>query len=213
MVENIIEKMSCYVVDNLLYKNEKVSEENREVMLFGVTRIIEDLPKYVIILFIGIIFDILKYIALVFAVNLAYKTFVGGVHAKDNISCLFTSIIIYILPVVVSLNLNLSTFYLYVLTGIVFVVSLYIIIHIAPADTEEVPILKKKRRNKLKFFAAISLIILLSITFIAVKNNLIKEIILFSLLEINILATNTAYKLYKCKHSYETEEYASYYNT
>ena len=213
MVENIIEKISFYVVDNLLYKNEEVSEENREVMVFGVTRIVEDTPKYLVILIIGIVFNILKYIAIVFAVNILYKTFIGGAHARNNISCFFSSVAIFLLPVVLSLNIAFNQTWMYVFGGINLLLGLYIIIKIAPADTEEVPILKKYRRKRLKIFASISLAAILAFTFLILKNTVIQEIILFSLLEINLLATNTAYKIYRCKHSYESDEYKEYFNT
>ncbi len=213
MVENIIEKISFYVVDNLLYKDEEVSEENREIMLFGVTRIIEDLPKYLTIIILGIVFNILNYLGIVLAVNVLYKTFVGGAHARNNIICFFSSIMVFILPVIISLNCEFNNLLLYLTAIVDLTTGLYVVIKIAPADTEEVPILKKYRRNKMKVLATISLSIMLIVTLMIIKVANVQEIILLSILEINLLATNTAYKIYKCKHSYESDEFKDYYNT
>ena len=47
----MVDKISNYILDNILYKNEKIEGDKREVMLFGVTRIVEDIPKYLIIFF------------------------------------------------------------------------------------------------------------------------------------------------------------------
>lgn len=213
MVENIIDKISFYVVDNILCKDEELSEEKREVMLFGVTRIVEDVPKYLAIFIIGVMFNVLKYIGIVLLVNLLYKTFIGGAHARNNITCFFSSIAIFILPVGISILVDSNPIVRYVLAFISFITGIYIIIKIAPADTEEVPILKKYRRNRMKVMAFISLSLILIITLIYIKSVNAQEIVLLSLLEINLFATNTAYKLYGCKHSYESEEFKKYYNS
>ena len=45
----MVDKISNYILDNLLYKDEKVEGDEREIMLFGVTRIVEDIPKYTLL--------------------------------------------------------------------------------------------------------------------------------------------------------------------
>ena len=50
----MVEKMSEYIIDNFLYKGENISGDEREVMSFGITRILEDIPKYTAIFFISL---------------------------------------------------------------------------------------------------------------------------------------------------------------
>ena len=88
----MVDKISNYILDNILYRNEKIEGDQREVMLFGVTRIVEDIPKYIIIFLIALSLDILTQLLVVLAITIAYKTFVGGAHARTNLVCLISSI-------------------------------------------------------------------------------------------------------------------------
>ena len=58
----MVDKISNYILDNVLYKNEKIEGDSREIMLFGITRIVEDVPKYIVILAIGLIYNIIDLI-------------------------------------------------------------------------------------------------------------------------------------------------------
>lgn len=209
----MIDKMSNYILDNVLYKNEKIEGDQREIMLFGVTRILEDIPKYAIIFLIGYFFHILQYMGIVLAVTALYKTFVGGVHARTNLICLFSSIAYFILPIILANYIPMGQTMLYILSAITYLFSLYVIIKIAPADTEEVPILKKARRKKLKIIAFISVTIVILFSLLELQNSYIQKIILFSLLEMNIMTTKPLYRLFSCKYSYESDEFKEYYNT
>lgn len=205
----MIEKMSNYILDNFLYKNEKVEGDEREIMLFGITRILEDIPKYIIIFLIGYFCNILQYIGIVLAITIMYKTLVGGAHARTNIICLFSSIAYFILPICIAKYININ---IYLFTSIIFVISLFIIWKIAPADTEEVPILKKARRNKLKLTALISISLILAFNLLKIQDSYIQNLILVTILIIDICTTKPIYRLYRCKYSYESEEFKEYYN-
>lgn len=207
----MLEKVSDFIVCDVLYKNEKISSEQKEVMTFGVTRILEDTPKYMIIFGICLYLNVLKELLLVLLVTATYKTFIGGAHARTNIICLLSSIVIFLTPIILPIYINLTNTVMYALYAIVCISSLYIIIKVAPGDTEEIPILKKKRRIKMKIKATI---IFTSWYFstMFINNMYNKQIILLTILLINLMATNTAYKLFNCKHSYESEEFKEYFN-
>lgn len=205
----MIEKMSNYILDNFLYKNEKVEGDEREVMLFGITRILEDIPKYTIIFLIGYFCNILQYIGIVLAITILYKSFVGGVHARTNIGCLISSIIYFIAPVYLAKYMNIN---IYLLSAIIFISSLFVIWKIAPADTEEIPILKKEKRRKLKLIGLVSLLVILAFNILEIQDRYIQNIILITILFIDVSTTKLMYKLFRCKYSYESEEYRDYYN-
>lgn len=209
----MIERMSNYILDNFLYRNEKVEGDEREVMLFGITRILEDIPKYTIIFLISYFCHILQYVGIVLAITLMYKVFVGGVHARTNIGCLISSIIYFIFPVYlakyININININ---IYLLSAITLISSLFVIWKIAPADTEEIPILKKAKRNKLKVISLVSILIILAFNLLEIQDLYIQNIILITIMFINICTTKPVYKFYKCKYSYESEEFKEYYN-
>lgn len=208
----MLEKVSDFIVCDVLFKNEKISSEQKEVMTFGVTRILEDTPKYIIIFGVCLYFNFIKELLIVLLVTATYKTFIGGAHARTNLICLVSSLVIFLAPIVLPIHINLTNVAMYILYALVAISSLYIIIKVAPGDTEEIPILKKNRRNKMKIKAAIIFTSWYFSTIFIINNVYNKQIILLTILLINLMATNTAYKLFKCKHSYESEEFAEYFN-
>lgn len=205
----MIEKMSNYILDNFLYRNEKVEGDEREVMLFGITRILEDIPKYTIIFLIAYFCHILQYVGIVLAITMMYKIFIGGVHARTNFGCLISSIVYFILPVYLAKYININ---IYLLSAIALISSLLVIWKIAPADTEEIPILKKSKRNKLKVIGLISVLIILAFNLLEIQDLYIQNIIVISIMFINICTTKPIYRLYRCKYSYESDEFKEYYN-
>lgn len=204
--------MSEYIIDNFLYKGENISGDQREIMNFGMTRILEDIPKYVAIFFISLFLNILPLVGIVLLVTIAYKTFVGGAHARTNISCFISSSVMFLAPVLISKYIEFNNVATYVIYFLTLLSSAYIILRIAPGDTEEIPILNKDKRLKLKIMASISFAILYIISIFIIKDKIISNIILLTMLFINLAATNVAYKLFKCKHSYESDEFKQYYN-
>jgi len=201
--------MSNYILDNFLYRNEKVIGDEREVMLFGITRILEDIPKYTIIFLLACVLNILQYVGIVLAVTIIYKGFIGGAHARTNLGCLISSIIYFILPVYLAKYININ---IYLLSAITLLSSLFVIWKIAPADTEEIPILKKDKRNKLKIIGLISVLFIIAFNLLEIENLYIQNIILVTIMFINLCTTKPVYKFYKCKYSYESEEFKEYYN-
>ena len=202
----MVDKLSNYILNNFLYKDEEISSEQREIMLFGLTRILEDIPKYTLIILISVLLGVIKEVALVFLITVFYKFCVGGAHARTNIGCFILSTIYFLSPVFVSKYLNLSNNLIYLLSILIFVFSLYVILKIAPADTEEIPILNKKRRKLMKILAIVNLIIL---------HSHIKQLtpVLMSILYVNIMTTKPIYRLLRCKYSYESEEFKEYFKT
>lgn len=49
------------------------------------------------------------------------------------------------------------------------------------------------------------------VTFIFIKNIEYRNIVIFIIGSIDIMTTKLAYKMLRCKYSYESEEYAQYF--
>lgn len=208
----MVEKISCYILDNILYKNEEITGDEREIQLFGITRIVEDTPKYLFIFLVGLLLGILDKLVVVLLISICYKAIVGGAHARTNVQCFIISSLFFFIPILFANYIVLDKTLFNSLVIINYVLSLFIIYKYAPGDTEEVPILKPKKRKMIKYigYASISILTLVMIFF---PNIVIAEIMFITILESNILLTNLAYKLLKCKHSYESEEFKQYFNS
>lgn len=211
VINNMVERISNYLVDQVICKGENVSEDEREIISFGVTRIVEDVPKYIIMIMIAIITNTLVEFGIVCLVTIVYKTFIGGAHARTNMSCLVSSNIIFFTPIILSKYIEWNKAVINSIYGIVFLISIFVIKYIAPADTEEVPILNKKRRKSMKMQGGISLISIYIIALVFIKDINIKEVIVFTIAMIDIYATKPMYRIYKCKYSYESEEFKEYF--
>ena len=91
MLDRISNMILCKIT------TQDTADQEKEVLLFGITRIIEDIPKTIGIIAIALILGIIKEIVIITLVCIAYKTFVGGVHAKTNWGCFIYSTIFYLL--------------------------------------------------------------------------------------------------------------------
>lgn len=209
----MIEKVSDFIVCDMLYKNETISSEQREVMTFGVRRILEDVPKYVAIICICAYLNLLLELFIVILVTVVYKTYIGGAHARTNLICFISSTVVFLAPILIPKYITFNKISMYILYILVLISSAYIIIKVAPGDTEEIPILKRKRRNKMKIKAAIIFTFLYFSAILFIENSYFTQIVLLTILFINLMATNLAYKFFGCKHSYESEEFAKYFNS
>lgn len=206
----VVDKISNYILDNLLYKDEKVEGDEREIMLFGVTRIVEDIPKYTLIILISCYLGVIKRVGIVFLITLLYKVFVGGAHARTNLGCLVVSTLYFLIPAFLPEYLNIGNKVIYILYSIVFIFSLYVIINIVPADTEEIPILNKNKRKLMKCLAFISLIGIYVLVLI-INNSVLYKITLTTVFLIDLVAIKPVYKMFRCKYSYESEEFKDYF--
>ncbi|MDD2376894.1 MAG: accessory gene regulator B family protein [Clostridia bacterium] len=207
----MIEKISQYIVNNILLKDENTNDNEKDIMFFGVTRILEDIPKFVGIFYICYLLNILNELGVVFVVTICYKIFIGGAHARTNMQCFIVSLIYFVLPIMAAkyINYSLNLFYIIYILTILF--SIYIIIKIAPADTEEIPIINKKKRKNLKHIGSISLVLINILTVLFIKDVTYMKIIVYTILLINIFATPLMYKLLGCKLGIESEEYGKFY--
>lgn len=209
----MVDKISNYLVENVICKDEIIGDEEKEILNFGVTRIVEDIPKYLIMLTIALLTNTTKELAIVFVLMMLYKSFIGGAHARTNLICLISSNLTFFTPIIISKLFNINEIVLNIMYVVVAIISIFVIYYIAPADTEEVPILNSDKRKSLKIKGFISLTIIYIFSIVFLKSSDIKEIILFTILLIDIFATKPIYRLFKCKYSYESEEFKEYYES
>ena len=194
-----MEKISEAIVTQFFNKVEKNDE--RDVLIFGVQRILEDITKLIVILTLSYFLNIIKEILIVFATMIIYKNFIGGAHAQSNIECLFYTTLFCMFPIYFTKYFLMNETRLIIFTMITILFSAFVIYKYAPADTENVPIVNKKMKRNLKIGACIVLTIILVAFGIIIKNTYLYQIVLICINLSNLNTTPLMYKLLKCKYS------------
>lgn len=204
----MIDKFCNWLTEKIKGKMPEIDEEKELVINFGVRVLFGEVPKILVLFILGFLLQIGWYSLLMYFLLAPYRTFTGGFHLKTHLGCMLTSIVLYIVPILVAKYIAISqSYFIYTITGIVGILSAIFIFKYVPADTENIPILSKKERKIKRIKSYISLAILLTIILV-VPNKIISYMLLYGIFLQNLTLTPIAYKLTKNKYSYEvyTEE-------
>lgn len=195
------------VCENLLKKIRKespeIDDERAEVIFYGLELIIGEIPKIILLFLIAIILKIGWLVIFAYATMLPYKTVAGGFHLKTNIGCLIGTFIVYFGNVLISKFIVFSPEIKYLLSIIILILSIIMIYLYAPADTINLPILRKKERKIKKILSYIFAIATLGAALI-VKDSILSNILIFNVLIETISISRLAYKITKNEYGYET---------
>lgn len=198
----MVDKICDYLTSKIKQKMPEISEERAEVINYGIHLIVGEVPKTFIFIAIAIILGVLKEFFLCVLVIFPYRAFSGGFHLKTHLGCIIGTSTFYCGIPYIS-----KTFELDIQTKIICIVLTWIFGMImcklyAPADTENVPILRKKDRRIKQILSYIVLSITLAIG-IFINNNVISNIIILGIFMQSLMITKVAYKVANCKYGYE----------
>ena len=198
MVETICNKLTSRIRKEM----PDINDERAEVINYGLQLIIGEIPKFFILLTLAYILGVLKESILLVIMMTPYRITSGGVHLHTHIGCIIATSVFYIGNAVLSKYLVLTRAVEYIITGIVWAFSMIMIKLYAPADTEEVPILRKKERMAKKILSCIVMTASL-IASLIIKNTVISNLLLFGILFQTITITRLIYKITGNKYGYE----------
>ena len=198
MVETICNKLTSRIRKEM----PDINDERAEVINYGLQLIIGEIPKLIIIITIAYILKVLDLSILVLILLLPYRTVSGGVHLQSHLGCIVATSVFYIGNAVLSKYIVLTKTVEYIITGIVWMFSMIMIKLYAPADTEEVPILRKKERTTKKILSYIVMTLSL-IASLIIKNTVISNLLLFGVLFQTVAITRLMYKITGNKYGYE----------
>lgn len=204
----MIDRFCDWITDKIKGKMPEIDEEKEMVINFGVRLIFGELPKILVLFILGFLLQIGWYALLIYLLLAPYRSFTGGFHLKTHWGCMITSIILYIIPILIAKYMPiLQNYIIYIMAGLIGILSVIFIAKYAPADTENIPILSKKERRVKKIKSYISLAILLTVI-IFIPDKIVSGMLLYGIFLQNLTLTPIAYKLTKNKYSYEvyTEE-------
>lgn len=198
MVETICEKLTL----RIRKKMPEVDDERAEVIEYGLQLVLGEIPKTFIIIGIAWILGVLNLTLLSIIVIMPYRAVVGGVHLKTHIGCVLATSIFYIGNSLLSKYIVLGQTAQYIVTATVWIFAAIMITLYAPADTEAVPILRKKERKIKRILSYIIMTIMLTMSLL-IKNTIISNIILFGTLLQTIAITRFLYTATGNKYGYE----------
>lgn len=199
----MIEKICNKLTSRIRKKMPEVDDERAEIINYGLQLVIGEIPKTFIIIAIAYLLGVLKLTVLALLFIMPYKTFSGGVHLKTHIGCIIATSILYVGTALLSKYIIFNPMYIkYIAIALIWSFSMIMIKLYAPADTENVPILRKKDRDLKRKLSYVTMTITLAIALI-VKNQVISNLLIFGTIMQTISITRFIYKITNNKYGYE----------
>lgn len=198
----MIDRICEYLTKQIRKQTPDMDDEKAEVIMYGLQLIIGEIPKFILLIATAIILKIGWLVIFAYLTMLPYKIVAGGFHLKTHLGCTIGTFITYFGNVLLSKSIAIEPQYTkYIIAGIAWVFSVIMISLYAPADTVNVPILRKNERKQKKIlsyiFATITLIIA-----IVIKDSTLSNILLFNVIIESFLISKLAYVLTKNEYGY-----------
>lgn len=198
----MIDKICDYLTDKIKNRQPDMDEEQAEVINYGIHLLVGEIPKTFIFLAIAILLGILKEFLITVLVIFPYRAFSGGFHLKTHLGCIIGTSLMYCGIPLASKYLLLNEVSKYVIYALVWTFGMMMCKLYAPADTENVPILRKKDRKMRQMISYIILSITLLIG-ILIKYPVISNIILLGMLVQSMMISRFAYKVTNNRYGHE----------
>lgn len=148
----MIDKICTKLTEKIRKQMPEIDDERAEIIMYGLQILIGELPKGVIILAIAYFLGIFKLTLLSVLIIAPYRCVSGGVHMKTHIGCIIYTLILYSGSALLGKYFILEGNVKIISAIIVWVFCMIMIKIYAPADTENFPILRKKKDFRNKFF-------------------------------------------------------------
>ena len=193
----------CEILTNKIRKEmPEIDDERAEIIMYGLQNIIGELPKGIIILLIAYFLGIFKLTLISLLIIAPYRCFSGGVHMKTHIGCIVYTLTLYSGSALLGKYISIDGITKYALAFSVWTFCMIMLKMYAPADTENVPILRKKERKQKQIFSYIILTVEFIIAVI-IKDTTISGIIIFGDFIQTLTITRIAYQITNNKYGHE----------
>lgn len=198
----MVDKICTYLIDKIRKEMPEIDGERAEIIMYGLQNIIGEIPKIFLIFIISYFLGIFKLTLIAVLIIAPYRVFSGGVHMKTHIGCIVYTLMLYSGSALIGKYIILTGITKYIVTTVVWVFCMMMIKLYAPADTENVPILRKQERRQKQIFSYVILTIEFIIA-ILINNTTIAGIIIFGDLIQTLTITRFAYKITDNKYGHE----------
>ena len=198
----MIDKICQYLTKKIRKEMPEIDDERAEIIMYGLQVLIGEIPKIFIILLIAYFLGIFKLTLMAVLIIAPYRCVSGGVHMKTHIGCIIYTLVLYCGSALLGKYIILTGVSKYVIAAIVWTFGMIMIKLYAPADTENVPILRKQERRQKQIFSYIILTVEFVIA-ILINNTTIAGIIILGDLIQTLTITRLAYNLADSKYGHE----------
>lgn len=198
----MVDKICTYLTNKIRKEMPEIDDERAEIIMYGLQNIIGEIPKIFLIFIISYFLGIFKLTLMAVLIIAPYRVFSGGVHMKTHIGCVLYTLILYSGSALIGKYIILPGITKYIVATVVWSFCMGMIKLYAPADTENVPILRKQERKQKQIFSYVILTIEFIIA-ILINNTTIAGIIIFGDLIQTLTITRFAYKITNNKYGHE----------
>lgn len=153
------------IIDNIvsIYNTHlNLNKSEKDILKYGITITISTITGYIGSLVLAYLLqNFFSVLILILSMTL-YRGLSGGAHLSTMIRCtIFSSILINVICIISQyvIDLNFDTSIYFIIEFIILLYSIWVLYNYAPADTNEKPIKKKEKREKLKKLSFVYIII------------------------------------------------------
>ena len=184
---------------NLVKENYPNYDDNKlDEIRYGLEATYLSLTKTFVILMACFILGIIKEALLLLILFNFLRLTAFGIHATKSWMCWISSSLVFLVCPYLCIHLSIPLYILVTIASICWIIFLLY----APADTENVPILRKSERKQKQILSYITFTLGLIIA-IFIKNPIISNILLFGNLIQSMMITRLAYRLTGSQYGYE----------
>lgn len=194
------------ICDNLTQKIQKqmpeVDEKRAEIINYGIHLIIGEIPKTFIFIAIAAILGVLKEFGITMLVIFPYRAVSGGFHLKTHLGCITLTSLYYCGIAYISQFSLFNNSIKFIFIPLIWIFGMMMCRLYAPADTESVPILRKRER-KIKQIASYIILTITLIIGLFIQNETVVNIIMLGMLVQSLMISRFAYKLTNNEYGHE----------
>ncbi len=198
----MIDKICAKLTQKIRKEMPEIDDERAEIIMYGLQIIIGEIPKGLIILAIAYFLGIFKLTLISVLIIAPYRCVSGGVHMKTHIGCIIYTLLLYSGSALLGKYLILEGSTKLIVGLTIWIFCMTMIKLYAPADTENVPILRKKERLQKQILSYIILTVEFIIA-IFIPNTTIAGIIIFGDFIQTLTITRLAYNITNNKYGHE----------
>ena len=198
----MIDKFCQYLTNRIRKEMPEVDDERAEVIMYGLQVIIGEIPKGFIILAIAFLLGIFKQALISMLIIAPYRCMSGGFHVKTHMGCIINTFLLYGGTAILAKYIVLQEISKYIIAFVVWIFCMIMLKLYAPADTENVPILRKQERRQKQIMSYVILTIEIIIA-LTINNPFITSVIIFGDLIQTLTITRLAYNITNNKYGHE----------
>ena len=187
----------------LITKNKDYTDEQVEIMAYGLEAIYLTVTKMIVIFALSYIMGIFWEMLFLLITYNVIRTQAFGIHASKSIYCLLSSITLFIGGAFICKYVVIP-FELMLLCAIICNICLFLY---APADTHKRPLVNENKRKKFKFVSCF-LGIIYTILIVVFRDYSQVNFLLFGMIESVIMILPITYKIFKLPYNnYKNYDY------